>query len=333
MAMKRCMSVAIVGLVAGVTVLGGGQVSHAAQIVSVFGPQIFAAAMGGSHTHAAQGYLGVEARDVSDEQLTVLKLKEARGAEIINLDHDGPACKAGMRVHDVILQMNGQAVAGQEELKRMLRDQPVGRTVSFVISRDGQTQTMTMTMADRQTVGMQAWEQHYTVPAPGEGPSGSVRGTPGNSFMGASTASASVTTPKGHREVLAMSMILNSSYTGAQLEVMGPQLADFFGAEGGAGLLVRSVDNNSPAEEAGMKAGDVVVKINSIAVSSGTDWTKTVHDNKGRPVPVVVIRDRREQTLTLTPDGKKRSSAKPGFGLEDFFEGTGEYTRQLLAKL
>jgi len=130
-----------------------------------------------------------------------------------------------------------------------------------------------------------------------------------------------------------MSMILNSSYTGAQLEVMGAQLADFFGLADGAGLLVRSVDSNSPAEEAGMKAGDVVVRINSIAVSSGTDWTKTVHDNKGRPVPVVVIRDKHEQTLTLTPDGKKRSSARPAFGLEDFFEGTGEYTRLLLAKL
>jgi serine protease Do len=332
MKMEHSRSLGIMALAAGITVLGGEQALHAGQISSEFAPRMFAAAMGGSHSHSVQGYLGVEARDISDDQLPLLKLKDTKGAEIINLDHDGPACKAGMQIHDVILQMNGQAVAGEEDLKRMLRDQPVGRTVSFVISRDGQTQTMTMTMADRQMVGVQAWEQHYTVPAPG--PSGSVRVGPANSFMGASSPSTSVTpAPKGHREVLAMSMILSSSYTGAQLEVMGPQLAGFFGSEGGAGLLVRSVDSNSPAEEAGMKAGDVVVRINSIAVSSGTDWTKTVHDNKGKPVPVVVIRDKHEQTLTLTPDGKKRSSAKPAFGLEDFFEGTGEYTRQLLAKL
>jgi S1-C subfamily serine protease len=127
-------------------------------------------------------------------------------------------------------------------------------------------------------------------------------------------------------------MILSSSFTGAQLEVMGPQLAQFFGAEDGAGLLVRSVDGNSPAESAGMKAGDVVVKIDSVAVTSWTDWTKTVHDNKGKPVPVVVLRDRQEKTLTLTPDGKKRSSLL-GFDLEEFFEQTSQQTRVLLAKL
>jgi serine protease Do len=286
---------------------------------------------GGSHKYAAQGYLGVEARDVGDDQTGSLRMKEARGAEIVSLDHDGPACKAGMRMHDVILQMNGQAIDGQEQFKRLLRDQPVGRTVSFVVSRDGQTMTMTMQMADRRTVGQQAWDQHYTVPAPGAGPSGSVRG--GNSFMGGSTSSGTTTIPKGHREMLAMNMILSSSYTGAQLEVMGPQLAGFFGAEGGAGLLVRSVDSNSPAEQAGLKAGDVVVRINSIAVSSGTDWTKTIHDNRGRPVPVVVIRDKQEQTLTLTPDTKKRSCVVPGFGLEELFGETSQYTRELLAKL
>ncbi len=331
--MEHRRSLGIMALAAGITVLGGEQALHAIQISSDFGPQMIAAMLGGSHSHTVQGYLGVETRDISEDQLPVLKLKDTKGAEIINLDHDGPACKAGMRIHDVILQMNGQAVDGEEDLKRMLRDQPVGRTVSFIISRDGQPQTMTMTMADRQMVGLQAWEQHYSVPAPG--PSGSVRSGPGNSFMGASSASSTSVTPapKGHREVLAMSMILSSSYTGAQLELPGPQLAASLGSESGEGLLVRSVDSNSPAEQAGMKAGDMVVRINSIAVSSGTEWTKTVHDNKGRPVPVVVIRDKHELTLTLTPDGKKRSSAKPAFGLEDFFEGTGEYTRQLLAKL
>lgn len=292
--------VGVLALAAGMTLPGGGTRLHAA-------------AMGGGgygRASQAQGYLGVELRDVGDDELAALKLKEARGAEVVNLDHDGPACKAGMQMHDVILQMNGQVIDGEDQLRRMLRETPSGRTVSFVISREGLTQTLTMTMADRKTVALQAWEQHYTVPDPGsKAPAAGFSGR-GNGFMSAAPPSA-VTQPKGHRDFLGTTMILSSSFTGAQLEVMGPQLAQFLGAVSGAGLLVRSVAANSPAELAGMKAGDVVVQINSIPVVSATDWTKTVHDNKGRPVPVVVIRDKHEQTLTLTPDGKKRSSVKP----------------------
>jgi serine protease Do len=100
---------------------------------------------------------------------------------------------------------------------------------------------------------------------------------------------------------------MSPSYTGAMLEVMGPQLAQFFGVEGRTGLLVRSVENNSPAAQAGMKAGDVVVHANTRTVATMSDWAKTIREAKGRPVSVIVLRDKQEKTLTLTPDGKKRS--------------------------
>jgi serine protease Do len=324
--MKHCRSFGVVALVAGIAVLDGGQL-YAMEAGFSGGAEMYAAGMGESH-RANQGYLGIEMRDVSEEQVGMLRLKDARGAEITNLDHDGPACKAGMRMHDVIVQMNGQVIENEDQLHRLLKDMPIGRTVTFVVSRDGQTQTLTMTTADRRTVGLQAWEQHYSVPAPGS--SGVVRG---NTFLDSSKP-ITAAPPKEHKDLLGTeTIVLSSSFTGAKLEVMGQQLAEFFGATDGAGLLVRSVDGNSPAEQAGMKAGDVVVKINSISVSNGTDWTKTVHDNKGRPVPVVILRDKQEKTLTLTPDGKKRSSLWLGFGLEDFFQQTSQQTRQLLAKL
>jgi serine protease Do len=330
MTMKQGGRLGVLALVAGTTFSCG--LLYAAQQSAASRHLLLAAAIGGRSGHGSQGYLGVELRDVSDDQLGALKLKEARGAEIVNLDHDGPACKVGMRTHDVILQMNGQVIEGEDQLRRMLREIPAGRRVTFLISRDGQTQTVSTLMADRKTVAMQAWEQHYTVPDPA--PRSTDYGGRGNGFMTSAPPASSVTQmPKGHRDFLATSMLLSSSFTGAQLELMGPQLAQYFGAESGAGLLVRSVDKNSPAEVAGMKAGDVVVRINSLPVGSDNDWTKTVHANKGRPIPVVVLRDKHEQTLTLTPDGKKRSSLVPTLGLEGFWEQTEQYTRELLAKL
>ena len=90
---------------------------------------------------------------------------------------------------------------------------------------------------------------------------------------------------------------------------MGPQLAEFFGT-GGAGILVHSVDADSPAAKAGLHAGDVVIRANAVKLMTTGDWMKVVRENRGKAVDVVVLRDKKEQTLTLTPDGKKRSSVE-----------------------
>jgi len=276
---------------------------------------------GSQGSQGSQGYLGVDIRDVNEEQMGALKLKEARGAEILRVDHDGPAGKVGLREHDVIVQMNGQAVEGEEQLRRMLRETPAGRTVSLVISRDGQQQTISAKMANREEVERQAWKQHMTVPEPdgagapaiaqgGSGSSGGV--SPGGLgfFRGGGPAIA-----PGPRERGFLGTMMGLPYTGAMLEPVGPQLAEFFGVQGGTGLLVRSVDADSPAAMAGLKAGDVVVKLNQTTVAGIGDWSKTVHDSKGKPVPVTVLREKKEQTLTLTPDPKRRSGLEwPDFG-------------------
>jgi S1-C subfamily serine protease len=258
--------------------------------------------MGGSGapTRGGQGYLGVDLRDVTADQLGALKLKEARGAEIILVDHDAPAGKAGLREHDVVLQMNGQAIEGQDQLRRMLHDSPPGKTVTLVISRDGQLITVTTQMSTHEEVDRQAMENHLTVPepqaAPNDGAGSGDSNTPangpavrgGSSFIGA--------------------MVMNPAYTGLFLEKMTTQLASFFGVPSGAGLLVCSVQPNSPAATAGMHAGDVVIRADKYAVTTVNDWTKAIKNSHGQPLTVVVLRDKKEQTLTLTPDSKKRSS-------------------------
>lgn len=255
-----------------------------------------------------QGYLGVAIRDVAPDQVEPLKLKDTHGAEITHIDHDGPAGKLGLREHDVILKMNGQDIQGQEQLRKMLRESPAGLSVTLVISRDGQEQTMTTRLANRQEVERRAWEQHLVVPDPG--PNNSSNSHIWNSFLHNSNPSPEVGA-KPHRDLLGTTTVLSSSYTGAQLEVMGPQLAEFFGVEGNAGLLVRSVEADSPAEVAGIRAGDVVLRVNQVPITTGSEWQKMVRQNRGKPVSIVVLRDRHEQTMTMTPDGRKRSCNRP----------------------
>src|SRR5579862_9991683 len=55
-------------------------------------------------------YLGVDTRDITADRLSELKLKEEHGVEVTLVDQDAPAGKAGLKEHDVILNLNGNQV-------------------------------------------------------------------------------------------------------------------------------------------------------------------------------------------------------------------------------
>jgi len=245
---------------------------------------------------ARQGYLGVDVRDIPADQVSVLKVRDAHGAEIIMIDHDAPAGKCGLREHDVILQMNGQAIEGRDQVRKMLHDFAPGKALQLVISRDGQQMTINTQMSSREEVEKLAWQQHLT-PAEPQG------GT-----EGAEMAQFNLGSPPASGKSFLGGVLTAPAYTGAMLEKMTSQLADYFGVPTGVGLLVRNVEPNSPAAQAGMHAGDVVVRAASRTVSSLSDWARAVKAGKEKSVPVVVLRDKKEQTLVLTLDAKKRSS-------------------------
>ncbi len=250
-----------------------------------------------------QGYLGVDIRTIGDPVVSGYHLHETHGAVVIALDHDSPAWTAGIREHDVIYSVNGTNIQGEEQLRRTLAELQPGRTVSIVVSRDGNQQALNATLADRNEIGRRAWEQHWVVPAPADAVSESTVPAPpshlsshafGQGFMSGHL----LPTPFG-------------TYTGAMLEAITPQLADFFGLKNGKGLLVHSVEPNSPAALAGLHAGDVVTQVDGRAIGNRSDWSRAVRNGKGRPIAVLVMRDRHEQTLTMMPEAKKRGALDP----------------------
>jgi membrane-associated protease RseP (regulator of RpoE activity) len=242
--------------------------------------------------HSSQGYLGVELHDIDNDRANTLKLKDVHGAEVVTVDHDGPANKAGLKPHDVILEMNGQRVEGVEQLKRMLHETPAGHTVHFIVSRDGQQKEISVELANRSKVEAEAWSKHFSVPDPEEAPlpdgflAPSTSHGFGNGFFGVFTG--------------------NSLYVGADVDVISTQLANYFGVTDGAGLLVKTVDENSPAANAGLKAGDVITKVNNERMASRSDWFKALHSNRGKQVQLTVMRDKKEQKLTMQAGGPKK---------------------------
>ena len=87
-------------------------------------------------------FLGIEAREVTPENVKQYKLQAERGVVVGRVAPDSPASKAGLKETDVITEVNGQRVEGATQFRRMIREIPAGRTVQLKVWRDGRAQSL-----------------------------------------------------------------------------------------------------------------------------------------------------------------------------------------------
>jgi serine protease Do len=257
-------------------------------------------------------YLGVDIADVSAERLGELKLKEEHGAEITMVDQDAPAGKAGLHEHDVIVSLNGTSIDSAAQLRRIIKETPPGRVVSFGISRDGQAMTIKLQLADRRK--SMAWEPNIKVELPE---------LPKMPSMPDFDVPVSVV------------IVHQSLRSGLMVENITSQLGEFFGIKDGNGVLVRSVEKGSRGEKAGFRAGDVVVKVNNQPVHDTSDFTHALRSSSGSAAAVTVMRDKREQNLTLTlPEkGDSGSLIEDSFDVPDFTAETEQAINRAQAEM
>jgi serine protease Do len=249
----------------------------------------FSEAFGYSSEESGGGgsYLGVDTRDVTADRLTALQLKEEQGVEVTMVDQDAPAGKSGLKEHDVILSVNGTDVESVEQLRRLIHEIPAGRLVTLGVSRNGQTMTIKAQLASRKKSfslanGQKDWK--FEMPA-----------IPEISTM------SDVDVP------VSIVVVHSSTRSGLMIENLTPQLGDYFGVKNGQGVLVRSVEKGSRAEKAGFRAGDVVVRVNGEIVNDAGDFTHAVRSRKDHKANIGIVRDKKEQTITLTLPETKES--------------------------
>lgn len=289
--------------------------------------------------HANPGYLGVDIEDLTAAQRKAFHLPPQQGVAVAAVDHDAPAGQAGLRAQDVVLRIDGQPIHTAAQAHALLRKSKIGQTMTLTVLRNGKTLVRTVKLANRSLLEKQAWSQHYSVPAPPQTGAPSAMAAPApqpaaknftpqstlsqpssqsSNQPAAATAAKPAHPPAGFfsstsssfsktfgANGLLMSWLpgTNALYTGVELDPLGSQLAEFFGITDETGLLVKSVDPRSPGERAGLRAGDIVLKVDDVPMTSRSKWQHVVHADRNRLLLIQIQRNGHPVTLTMSVHG------------------------------
>jgi serine protease Do len=159
----------------------------------------------------------------------------------------------------VIIEFNGQKVENLDQFLHDIAGSAPGTKVAMTVWREGAKRTLTATLAARPD------ELMFTFPPEPPLPPFEIIPAP-------------------------------APMIGVDGETLTPQLAQFFGVE--EGVLVRTVNPKSPAEKAGIKAGDVILKVNGTPVTSAREISGLLRVGR-KPMVFTVVRNHREITLNV----------------------------------
>jgi membrane-associated protease RseP (regulator of RpoE activity) len=233
-------------------------------------------------------FLGVHAEEINKENMQRYGLREVRGVGVTEIVKDSPAEKAGLRKDDVIVRFEGDSVTSVRKLSRLVSEVAPEHSVRLTIIRGGAEQELSVTLAKRK----QTENVFGTMMPPGifNTPRGDMKIDPGKIQIDPGQ-DGFVFAFGGNRRI------------GISTQPLTRQLADYFGVKDG-GLLITSVNENSPAAKAGLKAGDIITAVDGEKVESSGDVARAINRKEDGDVTLTVVRDRNTRTINVTPEKK-----------------------------
>jgi len=203
--------------------------------------------------HARRGWLGVRVQEVTPDIAASLGLKPPSGALVAGITAGGPADKAGLKTGDVILSFAGHPVKEMHDLPLIVAETTIGKTVPVEVWRQGQTDTLSATVAELPSEKTAAVA---TPPRPSPPPETAI------SALGLSLAPVSI-----------------------------PLRDKYHLAPNQKGVVVTAVDPHGPAAAHGLKPGDVVLEVQQQEVNTPAEVLERLDSvrREGRPSVLMLI--------------------------------------------
>ena len=206
----------------------------------------------------SRGYVGLTLGTFDADRWEALgQARDFKGAYVDSVTADGPADKAGVQSGDILVAVNGRAIANGTEATRAVGSARPNEDIRLEVLRDGRRRTITVRSGTRPS---------ETDLRAGQNPS-AVPGVPGGQ-----------TAPQGQEvegvSVLAITPALRSRYS----------IPDSV-----QGLVITDIARNSPASETGLRAGVAITRVGTRSVRTVDEFRAAVSDAKSAGRPSVLL--------------------------------------------
>lgn len=234
---------------------------------------VLSLAMNESAIAKKKGWLGVSIQTVNEDLKDDWDLRKDQGVLVTHVIENSPADEAGIKRGDVIIEYEGRKVKYADELREYVLKTPPGETAKIKVDRDGKSKNFDVEIERRRSnIVAQNWCNY-------------------DRMFGFTS---------GRDE---------SGFLGVDMYDMTDGLREYFKLKDDEGVLVVNVVEDSPAEKAGFKSGDVITKVGKRSIEDSADLRKAI--SRSEPDEEVKIEYVRN---------KKRSSVKVKIGDREDFE-------------
>ena len=224
-----------------------------------------------------QSYLGIQLRDITSSEVDPLDLPQEARVFIVRVEEDSPAAEADLREGDVIIQFGPISVSSVRQFQRLVSETPPGRQLELTLIRDGQRTSSGVRLDEREPS-----QQYYLLERGGD----ILRGL--RDWWGTEP-------PRGPRSSVRPRL-------GIRGQDLTDQLGEALGVPDKEGVLVMEVTPDSPAQKAGLRAGDVITSVNDHPVSTVSELSRYLQSGS---VELKIIRDKRKQAMTVEIKGQE----------------------------
>jgi membrane-associated protease RseP (regulator of RpoE activity) len=218
---------------------------------------------------SGKGYLGVSIEKMSTGDKEEFGVKF--GVLVTNVTKGEAAEKAGIKKYDVIQYFNYEKMRRPDDLVEIVRENKPGTQAKIKLVRDGKDIELTVTLGELKVKDLKDFSFDW-------------KDKDGEKFV----------------------FVSGRAFLGVHLQDLDKDLAEYFGVKDNEGVLILKVSEDTPAEKAGLKAGDVIVKFNDKNISKAGDVIEILEDlKKGDKADIQVIRHKNKKTVKVELDERK----------------------------